>query len=94
MSVTLQRTFFSHIKRDALASEICAEILDTESALIGKERATEANFDAIWDVWGSDGKHLGKAYNVNEDMVDYVHEAIEAGGIGPMEGRVDSAWEN
>ena len=52
------------------------------------------NFDMIWDVWGSDGKHMGKAYLVSEDMLEYVHEAIAAGGIARMEGVAYNPWED
>lgn len=85
MTDNRQRMFFSTIERDALAVEICEEIVATEETI-------EANFDHVLDIWSPTGTHLGKVYVVTEAMLDYVHEAIECGGIGPMEGRVYSAY--
>lgn len=76
----MQTMFFEHHKRDEAAIEVIYEILGNEPT----QREIDANFDHVLDAWDTKGNHLGKVYVVNEFMVDYVHEAVEAGGVSRM----------
>lgn len=77
----MQNLFFSHLPSDKQFVEVIEDLI---ADFDGDKRQIEANFDHIGDVWDADGKHLGKWYKVNEFMVDYIHAAAEAGGIGYM----------
>lgn len=72
-----KRTYSTFVAEDAEAVAIITDLIDSDGR--------DAVIEKMWDAWSARGEHVGAAYLLDEDMVDYIAEAVAAGGIDRME---------